>query len=396
MTPEVLHTPLPRLLRWGAAAALALAAAIAGCGGGVGVGGTGGYASGPITGFGSIFVNGIEFGDDAARVEDDGGGASTRTALRLGMLVEVDSGPIGGSSTAPTASATRIRFASEIVGPVDSVDVPGNTLAVFGQAVAVTATTVFDDTLTGGLAGVAVGAHVEVYGFYDAVNARIVATRIEPKTVAPLVFKLRGPVASLDAAARTFTIGTLTFDYTGVTPPAGLANGSIVRIGVATTPLAGRWRVLSFGPGVRALPDLDDVHLRGTITARTSSRQFSVNGQAVDASNATFPDGEAGIVLGARVEVEGSASGGVLRARQVEIDDDGGPQGGFELRGNIESFFPALQTFVLRGVTVFYGDNVEYQDGTAADLRVGASVEARGVLSADGTRLLARRIRFRN
>jgi hypothetical protein len=395
MTRDTMQPPLPRLLRWGAACALALAAAIAGCGGGVGVGGTGAYASGPITGFGSIFVNGIEFSDDAARVEDDSGAASTRGALRLGMLVEVESGPIGGSSSAPTASATRIRFASEIVGPVESVNLAGNTLAVFGQTVAVTATTVFDDTLAGGLAGVVVGGNVEVYGYYDAANARFVATRIEPG-VAPLAFKLRGPVANLDTAARTFTIGTLSLGYTGVTPPAGLANGSVVRVAVATSPVAGQWRVLSFGEGLRQLPDLDDVHLRGIVTARTSSRQFSVNGQAVDAGNATFPDGEAGIVLGARVEVEGAVSGGVLRARQVEIDDDGGPQGGFELRGNIEAYFPALQTFVLRGVTVFYGDDVEYQDGTAADLRVGAAVEARGVLSADGTRLLARRIRFRD
>jgi hypothetical protein len=308
----------------------------------------------------------------------------------------VESGPIGGSATARTATATRIRFGSEIVGPVAGVDAAGSTLEVFGQRVAVTATTVFDERLVGGLAGVTVGANVEVHGFYDAVNGRYVATRIEPRSVAPLAFKLRGPVAGLDAAARSFTIGALRFSYANATPPASLSDGSFVRIAVATTPEAGQWRVLSFGEGVRTLPDLDDVHLRGTITARSSSRQFSVNGHPVDASSAAFPDGEAGIVLGAQVEVEGSVGGGVLRAREVEIDDGGGPQGGFELRGSIESFFPNLQVFVLRGVTVFYGDGVEYQDGSEADLRVGASVEARGVLSADGTRLLARRIRFRD
>ena len=387
MNRDTLHLSL---LRWAAGGVLALAAVIAGCGGGVGIGGTGAYASGPITGFGSIFVNGIEFGDDTARVEDDDGGGSSRDALRLGMMVEVESGPIVGSSTAPTASATRIRYASEIVGPVDANPGSGTGLTVFGQSVAVTSTTVQEPAV----GGIAVGSTVAVYGFYDASLSRFVATRIEARSGTPLVFRLRGPVADLDTGARSFRIGASSFDYTGLTPPAGFQNGSTVQLTTGTSATNGRWRVLSFGNGVRRLPDLDD-HLRGLVTARSSSRLFSINGQPVDASAASFPDGEAGIVLGARVEAEGSVSAGVLRATKVELDDDGGVQGGFELRGAIQNTFPALRTFVLRGVAVIYTANTEFQDGNAANLTVGRQVEARGVLSADGTKLLATRIRFR-
>ncbi len=388
MNRDTLHLSL---LRWAAGGVLALAAVIAGCGGGVGIGGTGAYASGPITGFGSIFVNGIEFGDDTARVEDDDGGGSSRDALRLGMMVEVESGPIVGSSTAPTASATRIRYASEIVGPVDANPGSGTGLTVFGQSVAVTSTTVQEPAV----GGIAVGSTVAVYGFYDASLSRFVATRIEARSGTPLVFRLRGPVADLDTGARSFRIGASSFDYTGLTPPAGFQNGSTVQLTTGTSATNGRWRVLSFGNGVRRLPDLDDAHLRGLVTARSSSRLFSINGQPVDASAASFPDGEAGIVLGARVEAEGSVSAGVLRATKVELDDDGGVQGGFELRGAIQNTFPALRTFVLRGVAVIYTANTEFQDGKAANLTVGRQVEARGVLSADGTKLLATRIRFR-
>lgn len=388
--------PIARTWRWCAAWALAAAAVIAGCGGGVGVGGTGAYASGPITGFGSIIVNGIEFDDGGARVEDEDGGASDRGRLRLGMVVEVESGPIGGSASAPTAAASRIRFASEIVGPVDGVNAPGNTLVVFGQTVAVTATTVFDERLANGLAGVVVGSKVEVFGFFDAAAGRFTATRIEPRGGAVAAYRLRGLVANLDPRAGTFSIGGLVLGYGNLALPAGLDNGSFVRVQVETTPLNGQWRVSSFGDGVRRLPDRDDAKLRGPVTAFTSSRLFSVNGQPVDASNAGFPDGEAGVVLGARVNVEGAAVAGVLRARTVETDDDGGPQGGFDLRGSIESHLSAEKTFVLRGMTVFYGGNsTTYQDGSAANIADGVAVEVRGVLSADGTRLLATRIRFR-
>jgi hypothetical protein len=45
----------------------------------------------PITGFGSIIVNGVRFDDSAALVRDDDGAASGRDRLSLGMQVEVES-----------------------------------------------------------------------------------------------------------------------------------------------------------------------------------------------------------------------------------------------------------------------------------------------------------------
>lgn len=397
MSPHPLRSPWrAHALRWGAGAAAlaaALAMLVAGCGGGVGVGGTGAFASGPVTGFGSIFVNGIEFDDRSAVVEDESGTGRSRDALRLGMLVEVESGPIGGTSAAPTATATRIRFASELVGPVQAVDVANSRLTVLGQTVVVTSgRAAFDASFADGLASVPVGGNVEVYGFYG-LSGQLIATRIEPRGGTLAAFKLRGVVRALDTGARTFQLGALTLDYAGVAPPPGLAEGAIVRVTVATAAAGGRWPVLTFADGVRRLPDRDDARLRGTVTAFTSTRSFSINGLPVDAANASFDD-EAGVVLGARIEVEGAASGGTLRATRVKVDD-GGPQGG-ELRGLIEAHFPALRTFVLRGVAVVYGAGTEFQDGTVADIERGVEVEARGVLSGDGTKLLATRVRFRN
>src|SRR3954451_19990538 len=47
------------LVRW--LAAVGIAWLIVSCGGGVGTGGTGSFASGPISGFGSIVVDGVDF-----------------------------------------------------------------------------------------------------------------------------------------------------------------------------------------------------------------------------------------------------------------------------------------------------------------------------------------------
>ena len=54
------------------------------------------------------------------------------------------------------------------------------------------------------------------------------------------------------------------------------------------------------------------------------------------------------------------------------------------------------QIFVICDVTVSYSGSVDFHNGSAADLALGKSLRARGMLSADGTRLQAARIDFRN
>jgi hypothetical protein len=142
--------------------------------------------------------------------------------------------------------------------------------------------------------------------------------------------------------------------------------------------------------------DADEAEIEGAITAFTSSASFSVNGIAVDASNASFPNGSAGVVLGAQVEVHGTSSNGVVIATSVKVETHADEQAeGFELHGAITAVDTTAMTFVLRGVTVSYADPApEFRKGTAAQLIVGAQLEVRGTLSADGTMLKATRISF--
>lgn len=367
------------------------ATALPGCGGGVGEGGTG-YASGPITGFGSVIVNDIVFDDSLARVEDGDGGSRARSELRLGMTVEIESDAIVGSG----ARASRVRFDSAIVGPVESLEADG--FVVLGQRVAVDATTVFDSALAAGLPAVQPGQLVEVYGLFDAGVARFRATRVERRT-AVLAYRLRGLVNGIDEGTRTLRIGTGLFAYgAAVSTPSDLAVGSFVRLFVATDPPgpAGRRQVLRFGEVQRPLVDVDGCSIKGHVTRFNSLSDFRVDGRPVDASAAVVSGGT--LAFGTRVEVSGSLRAGVLVATRVEVRSDQFERDRlFELRGPIDAVAVDRTSMQVRGITVgLTRPQLVFVDGTAASLVVGRQVEVRGVVAVgDGTRLDALLVKFR-
>jgi hypothetical protein len=386
---------------WSRALCLALTLALADCGGGVDSGGTGGtaasFASGPITGFGSVIVNGVHFDDSSSSVTDDTGATRSRDELRLGMSTEIrGSGITLDAAGSSVSTASRITFGSDILGPIERIDATSRQLVVLGQTVETNPTTVFDEvSVSGGLSSLGVGNLVEVHAQFDVVTGHYIATRIERRGAAA-VYRLRGLVTQLDTTARAFNIGSERISYAGLSgpAPASLVNGNFVRLRLHTAKVGGVWAVAALTDGVQRPQDLDEVRLEGLISAFGSAAQFSVNGVAVNAANVTPP---AGLALGARVEVEGTASGAVLVARKVEVKTQGDVTNeGFELRGAISSVDAPNQTFSLRGETVKYAPgSTEFRNGTAAGLAPAVYVEARGILSVDGTRLLATRITFK-
>ena len=387
----------------GVAQLLCVTALLAACGGGGSDSGSSSsdtataYSSGPITGFGSVIVNGVRFDDSSARITDDDDVAVNRDDLRLGMTAEVQGAGVTTDSLGRHGRALAIRIGNEIVGPVSAVDAAAKTLTALGQTVDVTDNTLFGERITGGLAGIAVGTVVEVNGALNVTTGHYTATRIDVRPNAPY-FRLRGVIAGLDTTAKTFKIGDALISYAGLSTTdvfASLANGLLVRVRLQTTQVAGAWVATRIAGGVRKIENQDQAEVHGLITAFTSATQFSVNGIVVDATNATFPNGQTGVVLGARVEVEGKAVDGVIVASKVQLEDEREVHiRGFELHGNITTIDTTLKTFVLRGVTVSYAGTVVYKDGTEANLVVGAQVEVKGVLNLDGKTLAAARIEF--
>lgn len=305
---------------------LMLAACGSGGGGGGGIGGTGVTritTSGAITGFGSIFVNGIEFETGTAAITIDDNNAASQNELALGMIVTV-TGTV--DSTGSNGTAEDVIFDDSIEGPIQgSITLnPDETksFTVLGQTVTVDKnTTVFDDTSFDTLAENDV---VEVSGFVDTAGA-IIATRVEKKSVfMPGVteVELKGTVSLLDKNARTFSIGTTPIVYLATTEfkdmtETELVNGLFVEVkGIfdGTTVQADRIEREDEGFG----SNVSNVSIEGLITDFVSNASFKIQGQAVDASNATLTPASLVLANGVKVEAEGPIENGILKATKVE------------------------------------------------------------------------------
>jgi hypothetical protein len=337
----------------------------------------------------------VRFDDTSASVVDGDGVARSRDLLRLGMTVEIAGTDI--NSSAGTGVATSIRYASDLLGLVDTpVDPASGGFTLLGQRVLVDRATVFDDSV-GGLAALRKGQTLEVYAVFDPAAASYRATRVGP-AAANATPHVRGLVAQADTSARTLRIGDISYSYgsaSGV--PADIGAGQYVRLNLSSTlPSSGRYGVQAFSTAVPTPPDSDRGSLKGLISSFVSARSFSVNGRPVDASAATFSNGTVGLAVGVRVEVEGALRSGTLQATRVGIDSDTQQNNQtFELHGAITAVNAAQQTFALRGITVSTArSDLVYANGTAAALAVGRQVEVKGRLSSDGLRIDATSIAF--
>jgi hypothetical protein len=153
-------------------------------------------SSGAITGFGSVFINGVRFETSSAAFTINGK-PGTQADLRVGHVVTIH----GHRDDQGNSTADRIDFDDLVKGPVDSVDVAAGTLVVMAQTVLTDADTSFDDDIAGAsLAGLNAGDIVEVSGMRRA-DGDIQATRIEGKP-AGTVFEVTGFASSVDTAAH--------------------------------------------------------------------------------------------------------------------------------------------------------------------------------------------------
>ena len=321
-------------------------------------GGTGSFTTGTVSGLGSIIVRGVRYDDSRAAVSraDDGVVGS----IRPGMVVAIEATavtPARPGATLANATALRISYASEWVGPIDAIDAAAGTVTVLGQTIEVPSGAVIEGAATQ-LSAMAVGQFVEVHGYLDLSTARLLATLLEVSASAPSAFRLSGRVASLDTAARTFRIGTALIGYdAALAPPAGFADGTLVRVELGTTQVAGAWparriRVREVLAGVE-IGEQDEGEVEGTVTAIGPGASFGVNGIPVDASGLAAV---AGVVLGAVVKAKGSMRGGVLVATEVEVKTRGLPQPeDFVFIGPVSGLNILTRTFTVQGRLFTYG-----------------------------------------
>jgi Domain of unknown function (DUF5666) len=387
--------PIQSLLKFACVAAI-----LAGCGGGGSDGRTDtSFASGPIQGLGSVIVNGVRFDDSSARVsseDDDGNEIHKSGDLKVGMVVTIQAGAITNDGSGRRAKASEIHFGSELVGPATSIvrnaDGLTGTFKVLDQSVTVDKTTIFDNSLNGGFAGLTSDTVVEVHGLFDAARTTYTATRVEAKTNAA-EFKIRGAVSELKD--KTFKIGDRTINFASITSAPTLKEGQIVRVKVQKTPNAvGELVAIRIKDGTRKAENHNEAEIKGAVTdLAADGKSFSVENFKVDAKNVTnLP----ALKPGDFVEVEGSLTNGTLIAIKVELedkDDDGA--GEFEFHRKITKV--ADGTFDLGTTTIVWDDKTVFLNGTTATALVqGACVEVKAVTKSGDTALLATRIKLDN
>ena len=324
------------------AGAIAVVLGLSACGGG-GSGASSSTASsaavGTITGFGSIFVNGVEYetGGASIMIDDNPG---TESDLAVGMVVELT-----GSASGTTGVALSINASDELEGIVQSNSVVAGTgtMVIMGQTVTVDLNTLFESKVAGvtTIDQVAAGHIVEVSGYGDG-SGSVFATRIEVKAPDlatylvdhPNGVEVKGTVSNLDPAMQTFDIGSMTVSYAGaiVDNDVSLAMDLFVEVksiaGIDGTGVLVASKVELENNGMRGRQgdDGEELEIKAVISTAFDGTRFSMDGTTVIVdTSTTFRSGDSsGLLAGSLVEVEGSFNAaGELVAEKIKFEDEG-------------------------------------------------------------------------
>ncbi|MFL1467658.1 DUF5666 domain-containing protein [Marinobacter sp. HN1S83] len=342
----------------------ALVGALAACGGGGGSSSgssdsadtSSGSSVGPVSGFGSVYVNGTRFRTDGSVTSDDG--VERETQLEKGMILKVR----GSWDDRGEGEAQRVDYDDTIRGPLtsatwDDVEKTG-ALIVAGQTVRLDGQTVFKGLSPVDLNGVAADTYrVRVSG-WQLDDGSFRASFVGVKAIGvdfddDNEVEIEGVVENLDTDAQTFTINGFPVDYTSAVFDDDL-NRDDLRDGIAVEVEGNLQGGVLVAREIDDEDDLfdddDDVEIAGTVyDFDAGARTFFINGIQVQINGSTeFDDGlrESSMTNGLLVKVEGEYRNGLLIAEEIEPRD-----GDAELEGVIESK-PDSETLIVSGVRV--------------------------------------------
>ena len=374
--------------------AVGLVGLLSGCGSGGGGATTGtasgsSAASGTITGFGSVIVNGKRFDTSGSSFTVDGQPGS-QSDLKLGMTVAVT-----GSFNGDQRSASTVQQRDAVEGLVQSIAANGLSLVVMGQTVLVNNTTLIDNNilnrdilnLVDGTDFVEVNGHISPDGM-------IQATFIEKKPAGTVTPEVRGFVKNHNDGTKTFQIGNLTVNYAtalinDMPSPAGDAwNDLFVEAkGAQFTPglnvqTEGTLTATKVEPENQRVQQADEFEEEGIVTNVVGPGDFFIGTRRVQTTaNTQFRGGTIDeIVKGAKLSAEGRLADGILTAKHVKFHDS------VKLEGNIATIDPITITG-LPGVMV----TVNSQTEGGSNLSVGNHVRVRGRVSG-GNSVIATRV----
>jgi hypothetical protein len=363
----------------------------AGCqrGGGNGVTGPSGVpvVSRGVMKKGSAVVNGVTYSVAGAQITNDDSPGSD-LSLQDGVNVKVR-GRLNSDNA--TGTADRIETEIETQGTITATGIDSTTL--LGQQVFRDSRTVCVNVNVISCQALAVGQWVKVHGMRDA-QERLLASRIEVRAVGaggPPSDRLKGVVAG------PFTPGSppaLTFTLRGITVVT--TPGTLIQPAGSTINLGDPVEIhgfLSSGPTFTAgridREDLEDAGFdpqenekyegEGFVSGFTGpTADFTVDGVTTRLTATTRFEGgtAAGLVNNVRVEVEGSAVGGVLTADKIRFDDTVRIEANAAAAGSADVLGKAVNT---TGLTEFDGI------GGLGEILLDQGLRIRGFANQDGS-----------
>jgi hypothetical protein len=293
---------------------------------------------GPITGFGSVIVNGLTLQTAAADIVVDGNPVS-ESVLREGQIIRAVA-----AVTSSSINAISIEYQENVRGPVETLDTAAGTITVLGQPVQTNTRTVFDIGGGSSLNDLALPARIEVSGF-RLPSGTILATYLG---VAGATDQLTATTAitSVDTNTLTFELGDLTVDYSQVLMldvPTGIPDIGLVvevegtAVGVNGELIVTEVRALPTTPGDLAPNDLlrdetanpatdtptdrrANIYSVVTATNLPSSITIGTVTVSIDALTQIINGNNNDIAPGRLVQVEGdAANSGVIEADRIEL-----------------------------------------------------------------------------
>jgi hypothetical protein len=298
--------------------------------------------AGKVTGFGSIYVNGIEFETNSATYDLDDTTGSSDSDISVGMYVVVE-GSLNADGVSGTADS--VYYEDEVEGPVEGLttDVDDSTIKTFtvlNVAVRVDSSTVFssDDGTPYDFDAITDGDVVEVSG--DYIGDLLHATYVELQDDMDNEYEVEGTISGFNGT-DVFTLSLANGATLNVTlapaaeiPSGGIVDGQYVEVeGTIPDPVGFPDDLLAMKVELEDDDYFDEddneVEIKGPLSYDEGNGSWSVNGTLIvfgastEYKPATLADAIAdGSAHGLYVEVEGRYVDGALQADEIEIEED--------------------------------------------------------------------------
>ncbi len=284
-------------------------------------------AYGPITQFGSIYVNGEKYEIDEAEFEFVNG--TGVTDLSIGMMVQVNADwqqQING-----VFNAQKVTFDHQIEGPIKAVVHNGEItlLDILGSVVVVSSDTIVDQSI---LSGFKVGSVVSVSGISnekDQLMATYITLRSDTYSEGQQV-ELESTITGINEQDQIIVLNTMHVDVSWSTWKKGSLQSVQVgtRVEVVGQYDAASKRVIARKVRVKnndlSVNKGNKLSMDTIISRYKSINQFRLNGYMSNASNAEFLQGEpSNLGNGVRVRATGFINvDGIFEVHTVRIRPD--------------------------------------------------------------------------